>query len=166
MPSSAMRYVKVDHCLPLSAIASMLVQLALDPVEERPRVAEVNMKKPRPSVEQEVPSGLTCPECRASLWESRHGELLEFRCRVGHTFSPEGLLAAQSETLERILWSSLNVIEERGTLIDRLAAQAEERDQASVAYQLDGLRKVAAHHSDQIRQMLVNDGDWYSVPAL
>jgi hypothetical protein len=26
--------------------------------------------------------------------------------------------------------------------------------------------KDAARHSDQIRQMLVNDGDWYSVPDL
>jgi two-component system chemotaxis response regulator CheB len=166
MPSSAMKYVNVDYCLPLASIAPLLVELARDPFEMRLKADEVNMERLRAGIIPEAPSGLTCPECSASLSESQHERLLEFRCRVGHTFSPEGLLADQSDRLERVLWSSLNIIEERAALIGRLAAQARESDKASVASLLEAARQNVTRHSDQIRHMLLDDGDWYSLPTL
>lgn len=168
MPSSALKYVKVDYCLPLTSIPPLLVALTKDPpkAEGETNATDANMDKRKAEMEAEKPTGFTCPECQASLWESQHGKLLEFRCRVGHTFLPESLLADQSEMVERALWSSLNVIEERAALIDRLAAQARKSDQACLASQLEAKRLEASRHSDQIRQMLLGDGDWYSVPAL
>src|SRR5206468_1143776 len=50
------------------------------------------------------PSGLVCPECGGVLWQSEHGNLLHFRCHVGHAYGGESLLAAQSDALEGALW--------------------------------------------------------------
>ncbi len=69
----------------------------------------------------------TCPECQGTLWEMRDGELLRFRCRVGHAYSSESLFAGQSESVEAALWTALRALEEKATLSQRLAAQAHGR---------------------------------------
>ncbi len=73
-----------------------------------------------------VPSGFGCPDCSGVLWELHEGELIRFRCRVGHAWSPSSLLAEQSETLETALWDGVARLEERravGRLADRLATR-------------------------------------------
>ena len=48
---------------------------------------------------------LTCPECRGPITEFQEGAITEFRCRVGHRYSPETFLAAHADTRERALWA-------------------------------------------------------------
>jgi len=36
----------------------------------------------------------TCPDCRGPLSEFSYDELYEFRCLVGHSYSPRAVLAA------------------------------------------------------------------------
>ena len=33
------------------------------------------------------PSPYSCPECGGVLWELKNGELMRFRCRVGHAYT-------------------------------------------------------------------------------
>ena len=68
-------------------------------------------------------AALGCPECGATLWERDEDGVLGYRCRVGHTFSPESLLSRQLETLERALWATVVALEERGELCERLLAR-------------------------------------------
>lgn len=70
-----------------------------------------------------LPAALGCPECGATLWERDEDGVLGYRCRVGHTFSPESLLSRQLETLERALWAAVVALEERGELCERLLAR-------------------------------------------
>lgn len=70
-----------------------------------------------------APAALGCPECGATLWERDEDGVLGYRCRVGHTFSPESLLSRQLETLERALWAAVVALEERGELCERLLAR-------------------------------------------
>ena len=137
-----MKHVKVDQCLPLRDIAPLLVRPARDPVVSREELggADIAMKTMKEELELGMASSFTCPEGHASLWESQHGELLEYCCRVGHRFSPDGLLADQSEVIEHELWSLLNATDERATLLDRLSAQARapsdvEAGQASTSHE-------------------------------
>jgi two-component system chemotaxis response regulator CheB len=50
--------------------------------------------------------------------------MVHFRCRVGHEYSPDGLLALQSETVEQALWVALRAMEERAEVSRRLATRA------------------------------------------
>ncbi len=43
----------------------------------------------------------SCPEWGGTLREVQDDTLLRFRCRVGHAFSVESMIAQQSEALDK-----------------------------------------------------------------
>jgi len=115
MPLSALRDVVVDHTVPVAQIGPLLTRLAN--TEGPPKKnADGGIKEMHPTV-----TDLTCPDCRGSLWEAEEGSLTEYRCRVGHVFSPKSLLAEQSASQERLLYSAVVALEEGSVLLDRLA---------------------------------------------
>ena len=59
--------------------------------------------------------------------QSREGEVLEFRCRVGHAYSAESLHADHADSVERALWAALRALEENAALVRRLADRASKR---------------------------------------
>jgi two-component system chemotaxis response regulator CheB len=61
------------------------------------------------------------------LWELEEDELVRFRCRVGHAYAPETLLAEQSDALEDALWIALRALEESAALAERMSDRAKER---------------------------------------
>ena len=64
------------------------------------------------------PSGYTCPDCNGSLLAV--GEK-NFRCRVGHAWSADHLLAARRYEVEGALWVALRSLHEKAKLSRRLA---------------------------------------------
>lgn len=85
-------------------------------------------------------SGYTCPDCNGSLvtFGEKH-----FRCRVGHAWTPDALLAARDDEVEGALWIALRSLQEKaklarqladsaghGPLFRRYTAQAEETERA------------------------------------
>jgi two-component system chemotaxis response regulator CheB len=62
----------------------------------------------------------SCPECSGVLRKIRDGDLLRFRCQVGHAFSIHTMLREQAEMLEESLWTTLRVLEERSRLINHI----------------------------------------------
>jgi two-component system chemotaxis response regulator CheB len=69
-------------------------------------------------------SGLTCPECSGALWEVRNQDLIQYRCRVGHVYSLESMLAEQARSVEAALWAGVAALEERAQLMRRVADRA------------------------------------------
>ncbi|SOX52694.1 chemotaxis protein CheB [Mycobacterium ahvazicum] len=63
-------------------------------------------------------SGYTCPDCNGSLVAlgERH-----FRCRVGHAWTPDALLAARDDEVESALWIALRSLQEKAKLARQLA---------------------------------------------
>jgi two-component system chemotaxis response regulator CheB len=115
MPLSALRDVVVDHTLRLAQIGPLLTRLA---------TTEKSPDKDSGAGNNEMPStvtDLTCPDCRGSIWESRTGPFLEYRCRVGHVFSPKTMLAEQFAAQEKLLYSAAVALEEGAALAERLA---------------------------------------------
>jgi two-component system, chemotaxis family, protein-glutamate methylesterase/glutaminase len=86
------------------------------------------------------PSGYTCPDCNGSLVLVGENN---FRCRVGHAWTPDALLAARDGEIEGALWIALRSLQEkaklarkladnvgRGPLFQRYTALAEETERA------------------------------------
>jgi two-component system chemotaxis response regulator CheB len=65
------------------------------------------------------------------LWEIQDEEVLRFRCRVGHAYTAESMLAGKSEALEGAMWTALNTLEEGAQMSHRLAAESRTRWHAS-----------------------------------
>ena len=145
MPRSAMENVAVNAIQPLAALAATVVRLAGTAAQEGfPVPPEPVMPNSEEDLEEDVavaemhldaledraegkPSGFSCPDCHGVLWEIVEGELIRFRCRVGHAFSPESLFASQSASLEEALWVALRALEESAALAERLQVRSSER---------------------------------------
>jgi two-component system chemotaxis response regulator CheB len=125
MPQSALRNVEVDHCLPLAKIGPLLMRLAKSRVVLRnkqgsSRVTKRSMRPKEMEIEFGLPTSFVCPECNGPLWETKPGRSLQFRCHVGHAYSPDSLLADHADGLERSLWSTMRRFDERAGLLRRL----------------------------------------------
>jgi len=137
MPRSAIDHVAVDHVLPIAAIAPLLSRLAREhvPVEpdsdaapsptlrEEVHAAELRPGDPHANNHPGVPSEYACPACGGALWEMKNGDLVRFRCRTGHAWSTEALLAEQADATETALWTGLRALEERASLLLRLVVR-------------------------------------------
>jgi two-component system chemotaxis response regulator CheB len=168
MPRNAMEAVKVDYCLPTREIAPLLVRLSHEAVEEAaPPVPEEMQKESKieamdmDTIEDEEkpgnPSVFGCPECGGVLWELQDGELLRFRCRVGHAYGAEGLLSAQSESLDTALWSAFRALEENAALARRLAKQARQNQRTNSAKMFEERAKTVEEQAEVIRQLLLTE---------
>ena len=71
-------------------------------------------------------SVLACPDCHGVMWEIDEGELVRYRCHVGHTYTAELMSVALDENLRRALASAQRALEERVALADRLHRQAQD----------------------------------------
>jgi two-component system, chemotaxis family, protein-glutamate methylesterase/glutaminase len=118
MPLSALREIAVDYTVRLADIGSLLCRLA---------VGEGEGKRTSPGEEPMEPTltDLTCPECRGTIWEVPRGNGSEYRCRVGHTYSPKTMLADHYSTQEKALYSAIVALEEGASLANRLVDKFE-----------------------------------------
>jgi two-component system chemotaxis response regulator CheB len=133
MPRSALRSVKVDHCMPVAHMAALLVELvqqsapaaALEPParlvhEHLASLGEGNaMGELR---EIGAPSTLVCPDCKGTLWEINGADSPRYRCHTGHGFSLRSLAAVQQEATEDALWSAVRALQEKEVLQRKIAA--------------------------------------------
>ncbi|MBD1901769.1 chemotaxis protein CheB [Trichocoleus sp. DQ-A3] len=172
MPRSAIENVEIDYILPLSAIAPTLVSLAQESVaaeEKEPVTDEMEMESESAELDMAsiykddrpgTPSGFGCPDCGGALWELHDSQLLRFRCRTGHGYSVETLLAEQSEALETALWNAFRALEERAALSRRMHQGARDRNQTRSAKRFEEQAHEAQHNATIIRQLLLNgNGD-------
>jgi two-component system chemotaxis response regulator CheB len=168
MPRSAVENVSVDRVLPLAEIAPALVRLAREPVEEgdEPMPDEMEMESDIDEFDLDAnqadhhpgtPSGFAWPYCGGALWELYDGELIRFRCRVGHAWSGNGLLAEQAEALETALWTALRALEERAALSTRLAQRLRERGPARSAERFEEQAREAKQRAALLRRVLLSE---------
>ncbi len=132
MPTSALNVVGADHVVPLDRIAGILVELATtsvpaqeDAVSER-LATETGIAGMDPaSLESDErpgsPAPYSCPECHGSLFEIEEGAVMRYRCRVGHAYSVETLLAHQGHAVESALWTAMLALKERAVLSRKMA---------------------------------------------
>lgn len=160
MPQSALRNVEVDYCVPLAEIGPLLIRLSTGQ-SLPPRNAAASPREKRQMTPKEMedkfgpPTGFICPECNGPLWETRTGMAMQFRCHVGHAYSPDSLLADHADGLERALWSAVRTFDEQAALLRRLG----ERRFRSQSYGTNLEERAAKFEGDAeaIRKLLQAD---------
>jgi two-component system, chemotaxis family, protein-glutamate methylesterase/glutaminase len=169
MPQSAIEHVAVDHVAKLKDLPLLLTDLAKQPVIEEEKVASDPAEKDIEYAEVDLariedpddhPGMLApfgCPDCGGTLWELREGDLVRFRCRVGHAWTSDGLLARQTETLDAALWTALRALEESASLSAQLAERARARGNARLAEKLSDNAQIALRRARTIRDVLTED---------
>ena len=98
-----------------------------------------------------------CPDCGGTLWELREGNLVRFRCRVGHAWTSEALLASQAETLDAALWAALRALEESASLSKQLADRARARGNERLSERMADHAALAERRAATIRNVLLYD---------
>ena len=166
MPRSAVASGAVDHILPLRDIPVLLTALVNENAPERLPASDHPHLRPmepdlgkmplarRGSDRPGKPSVFTCPDCHGTLWEADEGGILRFRCRVGHVYSPESMVAAQTDEVDRALWIALRTLEERAALAHRLAERGRERNHFGVEKAFVARALEAEREAEQIRDVL------------
>ena len=176
MPESACRYVDVDIVCPLSEVASQLIRLvSMDtdlkeaPMDARTELEVGISEMERAALQQSdqigTPSPFSCPDCGGVLAEYYDGELLRFRCQVGHAYSQRSFFAQQVEGIDEQLWAAFRALNERATLADRLAEEAR-RLKDSISEQRFARQRAEAEAQKERLRLILLRGDGETVPAL
>ena len=174
MPRSAVENVEMDFVVPLAEIAPILTRLVReampgesedavpDSEEQEVKIAELD-KNALESARLGTPSAFSCPDCHGVLWEAQEGKLLRYRCRVGHAFTPDSLMAAQSQSLEEALWVALRALEESAAMARRLGERAGGRGHALAGRRFEEQEQDALSRAAIIREALTG-GQIVAIP--
>jgi len=169
MPQSAIDHVPVDYTLPAAQMSALLVRLATAPVpagnpghhhppadlDQEADMAELEPTAVHADHKPGNPSVFACPECGGTLWEMHDHDLVRYRCRVGHAYSAESLLAEKSQSLEAALWTALRALEEQAALSRRMIERAVTQGRNTAANSYRGKAAEAESHAEVIRRALL-----------
>lgn len=144
MPLSTLREVEADYTLPLSEIGVLLGRLSSENGS-----GESSAQRENPGMQPQVVD-LTCPECRGTIWEVPNGTMVQYRCRVGHSFSPRSMLAEHTAAQEKALWAAVVALEEGAVLASKLAQQLEPHLREPLLYEC----RQKQHQAATIRRLI------------
>ncbi|HEX9442616.1 MAG TPA: chemotaxis protein CheB, partial [Candidatus Binatia bacterium] len=171
MPKSALKHVKIDHCLPVREIGPLLTRLTREPAAEEeaydvPKEMEfesqiagqrLNTQEFLDSVEKiGARTTYTCPVCSGSIWRIGAEEPMRFRCHTGHSFTAGPFFAEQTAYLEQTLWSAVKTLEEKVTFARQLAARMRERGENDAAKKYDAYAAQVDREVGQVRDLILN----------
>ena len=167
MPESAVRFAHPGHVVPLREIGPLIAKcVAEDPDDLDPnpsarksqedQMAQNEGRDASGAQQPGKPSELNCPDCGGTLWEMTDGDLLRFRCRVGHAYSPESLFSQQLESLEGALWAAVVALQERADLAERLMHRMRERGNGGAAERYARQAVDARRRAEQVREAIIH----------
>lgn len=165
MPMHALQAAPACEKIALSQMGARLAELVSEgtavrrgdlTLEERMETEHDMESTKHPSTEGE-PSAFSCPDCHGVLWELKDGELVRYRCRVGHAFSEASLAHLQDETLETALWTAYRALRESAGLSTRLANRARAQGQTGTEKAYRTRAQDSNAKADSIEKVLGRD---------
>ncbi len=171
MVKSALRYVKVDYCIPLAEIPDLLVHLASYPpakeelypvtkeIEIESNITEqvMNTKEFLENVEQiGTRTTYSCPECNGSIWQIGTEEPLRFRCHIGHSFTADIFISEQTQNIENALWSAVRAMEEKVTFSRQMAERMKNYNLQKAATKYEDHAKSLDEEVSLIREIILS----------
>ena len=153
MPENAIRAADPQHVVGVDELAPLIVRLVEDAQmkESRSNIASIT------PVGQQVqePSEFACPDCGGVLSRVEEQGISEFRCRVGHRYSPESLVEAQASAYESAVWAAVRALEEQASLARDLHERALLRGDQRTALRFAQRAATASDQAAIIRERLI-----------
>jgi len=163
MPKNVLNQIKVDYCVPVEEMGSILSSLTSRKITGKTKVpkdilveAEIAKRvlSDLPSVNtlgEQVP--FNCPGCGGVLWQVDKGEALRYRCHTGHAYTVATYLPSKQKKIEETMWVALRMFEERKNLLTTIA-----KEQGGLMANLSNERIESSEvHIARIRMILQSD---------
>jgi len=142
MPLAALEAVNVDSVVPSTEIGRLLAQIATDdaggsippPGNLALEVQIAAGARLGSAALRQIadPSALSCPDCGGVLSEVCNEHPLRFRCQIGHAYTAD-VLAGRNMEVGEAMRVALRIMEERVTLVTRMAEDARSTGRTAVA---------------------------------
>lgn len=142
MPLAALEATEVDHVASAADLGPLLATLAQSPagpsrasdecLELEVEIATGARLGSDRLNRMASPSPLSCPDCHGVLSEVNNGRPLRYRCQIGHAYTAE-TLAAHIDEVDEAIRVAMRVMEERVTLVERMALDARQTGRTAVA---------------------------------
>jgi two-component system, chemotaxis family, protein-glutamate methylesterase/glutaminase len=136
-----------------------------DLIHKETQMAELNPTAMHDHDRPGTPSGYGCPDCGGALYAIEEGPLRRFRCRVGHAWSPESLMARQTVGLESALWMALRSLEEKVALNTDLGSRARADGSLLAAASFERNAGEALRSAELVRRLVAELGRGDETPA-
>lgn len=161
MPLAALEVVAADQVAPASDLGRVLTELVRGEAGEAASCPE--------SIALEVdiasgarlgsealrsiadPSAISCPDCGGVLSEIRDDPPLRFRCQIGHAYTAE-IVAARTDEVDHAMRVALRIMEERVTLVRRMAEDAHRTSRPAVAELYEARAQEYSRYASVLRQ--------------
>jgi two-component system chemotaxis response regulator CheB len=134
MPANALRMLRPDHVAALRGMAALLTRLAHEPSGKPVQVPETMRYEVEVARNGHTSmstmdrigrrSVLACPDCNGVMWEIDEGDVVRYRCHVGHAYTADLMSLALDESLRRALASAARALDERIALARKLHRQS------------------------------------------
>ncbi len=172
MPRNALAVVQPDHCVRVAEMGPLIARLAQTPsevpmstsdqappgiVDGEVRIAMGENPEGLSAVDAAPPSSYACPECNGVLRELPYGPR-HFRCRTGHAYSMESLLASMLEQSDAMAWSAVRAYMENVQAIDELVRNRRAAGAQADAERLERLATQYRERAEALRVSLTAPG--------
>ena len=165
MPDSALRYVQVDHCVPLASLAGLLTSLvradvspagaSASPTPAHEQALSLSLGDPMEHMRAiATPSPFTCPDCHGGLWEIDGAQPKRYRCHTGHAYTLRTLQHAQGESSDAAMWGALRALQEQEFLLRTVLAQLRAEGDHAGSARVDARMRETAQQADLLRGLL------------
>jgi two-component system chemotaxis response regulator CheB len=164
MPLAALENVEVDEVAAAADLARVLSQLVGEdggaerqcpeslPLEVQ--IAAGGRVGADVILKMATPSALTCPECDGVLSEMRDEQPLRYRCQIGHAFTAE-VVESRADDVHEALTLALRIMEERVTLVMRMAEDARRTHRSTVAELYEARSEEYGRYAEVLREAAI-----------
>lgn len=94
----------------------------------------------------------TCPDCGGALERLRDGNILQYRCRIGHLYSPKSAVEIHNDREENTLWNGVVLLEEAAELAEEIAGQDQVQSPQSLLESAKAKRALASRMREIVLQ--------------
>jgi two-component system chemotaxis response regulator CheB len=167
MPRSALRFVEVDHCVPLALMPALLASLAGGPPaavvtpaagddvvadEQDIALGKGNAMEKLSAIAR--PSDLVCPDCHGGLWKILDSRPERYRCHTGHAFTLRTLQQAMYTASDEAGWNFLRALQERTMVLERMEDACRNEGDLDAAVRIATARDMLAGQVEAMRELL------------